>query len=81
MSPELSRTLVLMEGGIVPSLGMPSRPQAILKLLLTRPRLGKALLGFGMKCVEPSSAALKRGDTEQAIRVFVDWLREEPSFL
>jgi pimeloyl-ACP methyl ester carboxylesterase len=78
--PELARTLVLMEPGIVPSLGMPPRPQAILKLLLTQPRLGRALMAFGMKCIEPTSAALKRGETEQAIRVFVDWISAEPNF-
>jgi len=79
MHPELARTLVLMEPGIVPSLGFPPRPQAILKLLLTRPRLGKALIGFGMM-IKPCSAALKRGDTEQAIRVFVDAISAEPRF-
>ncbi len=78
--PELARTLILMEPGVVPSLGMPPRPKAILKLVLTRPRLGKALIGFGMKCIEPTSAALKRGNTEQAIRVFVDWISAEPTF-
>ncbi len=78
--PELARTLVLMEPGIVPSLGFPPKPQAILKLVLTRPRLGKALIGFGMKAIEPSAAALKRGDPEQAIRVLLDWLSAEPSF-
>ncbi len=78
--PELARTLVLMEPGVVPSLSMPPKPQELLKLLLTRPRLGKALMGFGMKCIQPASAALKRGDSEQAIRVMVDWLSAEPSF-
>ncbi len=78
--PELARTLVLMEPGIVPSLGFPPKPQAILKLVLTRPRLGKALMGFGMNYIEPCSAALKRGDTEQAIRVFVDGISAEPRF-
>jgi non-heme chloroperoxidase len=77
--PELARTLVLMEPGIVPSLGFPPKAQAILKLVVTRPRLGKALMGFGMK-IAPASAALKRGETEQAIRVFVDGLSAEPGF-
>jgi pimeloyl-ACP methyl ester carboxylesterase len=80
MRPDLARTLVLMEPGIVPTLGMPPKPQSILKLLLTRPRLGKALISFATKCIEPCSAALKRGDTEQAIRVFVDGISGEPSF-
>ncbi len=80
MHPELARTLLLMEPGIVPSLGMPPEPQAILKLLLTRPRLCTALIGFGMKCIGPASAAFKRGDTEQAIRVMVDFLSAEPGF-
>ncbi len=80
MHPELTRTLVLMEPGIVPSLGMPPRPQAVLKLLLTRPRLGRSLMAFGVKCIEPSSAALKRGDSEQAIRVFVDGISAEAGF-
>ncbi len=77
--PELVRTLVLMEPGMVPSLSMPPRPPELLKLLLTRPRLGKAMIGFWTKFA-PSTAALKRGDTEQAIRVSVDWLSLEPSF-
>lgn len=80
MHPDLARTLILMEPGIVPSLGMPPKPREVLKLLLTRPRLGKALIDFGTKCIKPTSAALKRGDTVQAIRVFVDWLSAEPSF-
>ncbi len=78
--PELARTLVLMEPGIVPSVGMPPKPQELLKLLLTRPRLGRALIGSWTKCIGPSIAALKRGDTEQALRVFVDGISEEPSF-
>ena len=78
--PELARTLVLMEPGIVPSLGFPPKPQAILQLVLTRPRLGKALIGFGTRSIEPSSAALKRGESEQAIRVFVDAISAEPRF-
>ncbi len=79
MHPELARTLVLMEPGMVPSLSMPPRPPELLKLFLTRPRLGKAMIGFWTK-LGPSATALKRGDTEQAIRVSVDWLSLEPSF-
>jgi pimeloyl-ACP methyl ester carboxylesterase len=33
-----------------------------------------------MKPIEPCAAALKRGDTEQALRVFVDAIGAEPSF-
>jgi hypothetical protein len=36
-------------------------------------------MGFGMK-IAPASAALKRGETEQAIRVFVDGRSAEPGF-
>jgi pimeloyl-ACP methyl ester carboxylesterase len=78
--PEIARTLVLMEPGIVPSLGFPPSAPAMLKLVLTRPRLGRALVSFGMKCIEPATSALKRGDTEQAIRAFVDGISAEPSF-
>ncbi len=80
MHPELARTLVLMEPGIVPSLGMPPKPQALLQLVLTRPRLGRALIGGFAKGIKPFSAALKRGETEQAIRMFVDFISAEPSF-
>ncbi len=79
MHPELARTLVLMEPGVVPSLSMPPKPQELLKLVLTRPRLGRALLGLATK-IKPSSAAVKRGDPEQAIRVMVDWFSAEPGF-
>ena len=78
--PELARTLVLMEGGILPSLSMPPKLPELLKLLITQPRLGRALIGFGTKGIGPSSAVYKRGDSEQAIRVFVDWISAEPSF-
>ncbi len=80
MHPEVARTLVLMEPGVVPSLGMPPKPQALLKLVLTRPRLGRALIGGFSKGIKPCSAAVKRGDLEQAIRVFVDWISAAPSF-
>jgi pimeloyl-ACP methyl ester carboxylesterase len=78
--PGIARTLSLMEPGIVPSLGFPPSAPAMLKLVLTRPRLGKALLSFGMTCIQPAISALKRGDTEQAIRAFVDGISAEPSF-
>jgi pimeloyl-ACP methyl ester carboxylesterase len=78
--PEIARTLVLMEPGIVPSLGFPPSAPAILKLVVTQPRLGKAMMGFAMKCIEPATSALKRGETEQAIRVFVDAISGETSF-
>lgn len=75
--PELARTLVLMEPGVVPSLSFPPTPQELLKLLLTQPRLGKAFMSFAMKLREPS-AAVKRGDMEQAIQRLVDGLGAEP---
>ncbi len=78
--PQLARTLVLMEPGIVPSLGMPPKPQELLKLLLTRPRLGWALIRGWTESIQPSIAPLKRGDTEQALRVFVDGISAEPGF-
>jgi pimeloyl-ACP methyl ester carboxylesterase len=33
-----------------------------------------------MKCIEPATSALKRGETEQAIRRFVEGISAEPGF-
>jgi pimeloyl-ACP methyl ester carboxylesterase len=74
--------LALREPGLVRSLvlaGPPAitlftsnhpQPAELLRLLVTRPRTALAILAFGAQGVAPATEALKRGDTEAALRAF-----------
>lgn len=70
-SPGLFRRSVLEEA---PAFNLfahdPPKMQEILKLLLTRPKLGKAFVMFGMKTAGPAKTAAQSGDFETADRIF-----------
>jgi pimeloyl-ACP methyl ester carboxylesterase len=69
--PRLVRTLVLAEPPVITLFTSNSpRPMELTKLLVTRPRTAMAIVGFGAKGVSPAAAALKRGDSETALRLF-----------
>ena len=70
--PELVRRLVVQEPPVIPLfLGAPPKPQALLKALVTRPAVGKALAGMVVKGMAPAQAAVKRGEIEKSIELFV----------
>ena len=48
----------------------PPKPQEMLKVFLTRPRTGAALVGFMAGGFVPSYRALKKGDLEGSVRIF-----------
>ena len=70
-APDLFRSLVLEEP---PAFNLfahdPPKPLEIIKLLLTRPRLGRAFIMFGVKTIGPAKKAAKSGDFETADRLF-----------
>jgi pimeloyl-ACP methyl ester carboxylesterase len=69
--PELIRTMVLAEPPVIPLfVGSPPRPWELLGLLLRRPRTALAILEFGARGLGPATAAARRGDMEEARRVF-----------
>jgi pimeloyl-ACP methyl ester carboxylesterase len=70
-APELARTLVLAEPPVI-TLFVSNSPQAveIARLLLTRPRAALAIVRFATKALGPAAAAARRGDMEDAMRVF-----------
>jgi pimeloyl-ACP methyl ester carboxylesterase len=69
--PELVRTLVLTEPPVVTLFVSNSpKPLEILKLLLSRPRTALAIIKFGARGLVPAGEAMRRGDTETALRLF-----------
>jgi pimeloyl-ACP methyl ester carboxylesterase len=73
--PERVRTLVLGEPGTVSLLlKNPQHPSPlrILSLLLRSPATGSNLMKFATKTIRPAEEALRRGDSEEAMRIFVD---------
>ncbi|MFN2526780.1 MAG: alpha/beta fold hydrolase [Actinomycetota bacterium] len=69
--PDLVRTLTLEEPPVLPLfLSTPPRPQQLLKVLLTKPATGTALVGMIAKGMIPATIALKRGKVEESIRIF-----------
>ncbi len=73
--PERVRTLVLGEPAIVPLLlknPQHPNPLRILSLFLRRHATGHALMRFATKTIRPAEEAVRRGDSEEAMRIFVD---------
>jgi pimeloyl-ACP methyl ester carboxylesterase len=69
--PALVRSLVLTEPPVL-TLFASNQPTAgeLLRLLASRPRTALAVLKFGAAGVRPATAAIERGDREQALRTF-----------
>ena len=71
--PEQVRSLVLAEPPVVPLfMSLPPTPGKLLRLLVTRPRAGVALLRFVGGTLLPAQRALERGRDEEAMRRFGD---------
>lgn len=69
--PELVRSLVVEEPPVMPLLvSNQPKPPEILKLLLTNPRSGVALLKFFGRAMAPAIKALNKGEVEAGVRVF-----------
>jgi non-heme chloroperoxidase len=69
--PTLVRTLTIEEPPVLPLfLSTPPRPWELLRLFATRPRTGVAILKFVATGMIPSTAAMKKGDLEEGIRIF-----------
>ncbi len=70
-APSLLRTMVLVEA---PAINLfahdPPKPAEIVRLMLTRPRLGLEFMKFGIKTAEPAVKAARRGDFRTADRIF-----------
>ncbi len=72
-NPELVHTLTLIEQPFLTSTSLPPKPRELLQLFLTHPRLGKAWMEFGVN-FDPCLAAFKRGEVEEGIRVFLNFI-------
>jgi pimeloyl-ACP methyl ester carboxylesterase len=72
-SPELLRSLVLLEPPAFPLLGVniPPTPPQVLRLLARNPRAGIGFIKFGAKGVRPAMKAFDRGDDERGLRIFM----------
>jgi pimeloyl-ACP methyl ester carboxylesterase len=69
--PELVRSLTVEEPPVLPLfVSTPPKPQELLKVFLTRPRTGAALIGFMTRGFAPSISALKKDDLEGSVRIF-----------
>jgi len=72
-APRLVRTLVLAEPPVITLfVSMPPKPMELLKLLVTRPRTGMAIIKFGRQGVAPAVKAFQQGEVEVGIRTFGD---------
>jgi pimeloyl-ACP methyl ester carboxylesterase len=69
--PELVRSLAVGEPPVVPLfVSNQPKPRELLKLFLTRPRSGAALMKFFGSVVGPATKAFNRGDLEGGVRTF-----------
>lgn len=70
-APQLVRALVLAEPPVITLfVSNKPKPSEIMKLALTRPRTAMEIVKFGLKGLVPATAAVQRGDTEEAMRLF-----------
>jgi pimeloyl-ACP methyl ester carboxylesterase len=72
-SPDLLRSLVLLEPPAFPLLGVniPPTPSQVLRLLVRNPRAGIGFIKLGAKGVGPAMRAFDRGDDEAGLRAFM----------
>jgi pimeloyl-ACP methyl ester carboxylesterase len=69
--PEMVRSLSVEEPPVLPLfMSTPPKPREMLKVFLTRPRTGAALVGFMTRGFAPSISALKKGDLDGSVRIF-----------
>jgi len=69
--PDVVRTLVLEEPPVSPLfVSFPPRPAELLRLLVTRPRTAIALLSWMAGTFAPLTKAFRRGQDDEAMRIF-----------
>lgn len=69
--PALVRTLVLVEPPVITLfVSNQPKPLELLRLLLIRPRTAAAIIKFGAQGIGPATAAAKRDDMEEVMRLF-----------
>jgi pimeloyl-ACP methyl ester carboxylesterase len=69
--PELVCSITVEEPPVLPLLvSNQPKPQEILRLFLTRPRTGAALMKFFATAIGPAIKAFKKGDLDGGVRVF-----------
>jgi pimeloyl-ACP methyl ester carboxylesterase len=70
--PDVVRSLVLEEPPVVPLFtSFPPRASELLRLFVTRPRTGIAILRFILGAVAPTTKAFERGDDQEALNRFL----------
>lgn len=70
-SPQMVRSLVLTEPpAFTLFVSNTPKPGEMLRLLLSRPRTAVEIIRFAATGIVPASAAIKRGDREEALRAF-----------
>lgn len=80
-APELVRSLVLAEPpAITLFVSNSPKPTEILKLLFSRPHTAGAIIKFGAMGVAPATAAIRRGDMEEALSIFGKATLSEEAF-
>jgi pimeloyl-ACP methyl ester carboxylesterase len=71
-TPEVVRTLVLEEPPVIPLFtSFPPRISELIRLFVTRPRTGIAILHFILGAIAPTTKAFERGDGEVALNRFL----------
>ncbi len=69
--PRLVSTLILAEPPIFTLfVSDPPKPPELLKLLVSRPRTAISIINLGARGINPAAAAVRRGGTEEAMRLF-----------
>lgn len=69
--PDLVRSMTVEEPPVLPLyISNQPKPQELLKLFLTRPRSGAALMKFFATALGPAIKALKKGDLDGGVRLF-----------
>jgi pimeloyl-ACP methyl ester carboxylesterase len=72
-APRLVHTLVLAEPPVITLLvSMPPKLPELIKLLVTRPRAGMAIIKFGRQGVVPAVKAFRQGEVDAGIRTYGD---------
>ena len=70
--PELVRTLVIDEPAAIPLIIKNSNPLNILALFLRSPSTAIAIVRLARKALIPAQKAVRRGDSQEAVRIFVN---------
>ena len=69
--PGLIRSLVLIEPPVISMhVSIPPKPDQLIRLLFSRPKLAIAILKFGGGTVGPSATAFRRGDDKEGVDIF-----------